>query len=351
MTSQTRQATLGGDTKVGGKQISAVLDEQDPEDLEILGWAVSFTIGNDFVVDRDWLEDRAEELGIPQYLLPNKTGKKRAFGRAANRLTREERSWDEHVDIDVSVYKEAHNEYHLEVTDRRYDDVTTSKIGKFVYDTDLDPSGMRARVGHPDLDRDSEVDVSKGSEFYELFKDYLNAFRDEMKLMRKSNLGEDIRTMLRGFFTRKSNSVKLRDGGAFYFAPITTEEVLYAMKELIEDINDEWKHAGFNAEVDPIEVINTAEKRDMVERRVKRKVEEQVGKALESAFEELDEEAVVDEVAQTVEDELESTDDFAETYNALLSVEIAVEDELEAWKEEVTEDKEELIEEVLEEDE
>lgn len=346
--SDAKQTTLEGDVKVGGKKISAMLDGQDAEDLEILGWTAIFTIGNDFVVDREWLEARATELGIPHRLLPRKTSKKRAFGRAANRLTRTARSWDEHEDVDVALHKESHKEYHLEVSDRRDGDVTTAKVGAFYWDTDLDPSGMRASVGHPNRDRDSNVDVSKGSEFYELFGDYLSAFSDEMSLMERSNLGEDIRTMIRGFMTRKSSSVKLRDGGAVYFCPITTEEVVQAMKQLIADINDEWKTGGFEAEINLIEVINTEEKRDMVEKRARKRVESKVEKIIEDALDELDEDVVVDEIVGSVEEQLQDVEGFADTYNALLDVEIAVEEEIEGWKNRVTDDQKELIEGVLE---
>lgn len=341
-----RQKTLDGNVQVGGKEIGAVLDDQDPEELEFLGWTVFFTIGNDFVVDRDWLEARAGELGIPQKLLPRPTSKKRAFGRAMNRLCADEHSWDAHKDVEISVHKEDHKEYHLEVTDRRDGDVDTAKIGAFFWDTDLDPSGMRAQVGHPEIDRESNVSVVKGSEFYELFRDYRKALSDEMMLMEQSNLGEDIRTMIRGYFTRKSNSVKLRDGGAVYFAPITTEEVVQAMKQLVDDINLKWKDDGFPARVDNIEVINTEEKRDMVESRVQARVKDQVGDALEQAFEEMDETEVIDEVVDTVEDRLAEVEDFAAEYNTLLDVEIGVEEVLEDWKSNVTDEKEELIEKV-----
>lgn len=347
--SETKQKTLDDNVKVGGKEIAAVLDEQDADELEILGWTVIFTVGNDFVVDREWLEARATELGIPHHLLPRQTSKKRAFGRAANRLTRTAHSWDEHEDdVQVSLHKESHKEYHVEVTDRRDGDVTATKVGGLFWDTDLDPSGMRAQVGHPERGTESDVDVTKGSEFYELFGDYLQAFKEEMDLMQRSNLGEDIRTMLRGFFTRKSASVKLRDGGAVYFAPVTTEEVVQAMKQLVRDLNDEWKNSGFEAEVNTIEVINTEEKREMVEKRARKRVEEQVGKAMEEALDQLDESDVIDEVVDSVEENLEDVEGFADTYNALLDVEIAVEDELEGWKNRVTEEQEELIDAVLE---
>lgn len=348
--SETRQQTLDGDVKVGGKKISAVLDDRDPEDLEILGWISIFTIGNDFVVDREWLEERAKELGIPKSILPNKTGKKRAYGRAANRLCSKPRSWDaDEPDVKVSVHKEAHNEYHLEVTDRRDDDVTTSKIGAFHYDTDLDPSGMRAKVGHPNHDRKANVDVTKGSEWYELFSDYLTAFGEEMRLMENSNLGEDIRTMLRGYFMRKSNSMKHRDGGAVYFAPVTTEEVVQALKTLINDIDREWKDSGFRCELNTIEVINTEEKRNMVRRRAEDRVESKVTQAMEEAFDALDEDKVVDDIVATVEERLGDVGDFAAEYNVLLDTEIAVEERLEEWKDDVTEDQRKIVEKVMEE--
>lgn len=348
--SETKQKTLDDNVKVGGKEIAAVLDEQDADELEILGWTVIFTVGNDFVVDREWLEARATELGIPHHLLPRQTSKKRAFGRAANRLTRTAHSWDEHEDdVQVSLHKESHKEYHVEVTDRRDGDVTATKVGGLFWDTDLDPSGMRAQVGHPERGTESDVDVTKGSEFYELFGDYLQAFKEEMDLMQRSNLGEDIRTMIRGFATRKSESVKLRDGGAVYFCPVTTEEVIMAMKTLLEDLNSEWKNSGFECAIDTIEVINTEEKRDMVEKRARKRVRSRVEDVIGDALDQLNEEDVIDEVVGSVEDELEDVESFADTYNALLNVEIAVEDELEDWKNRVTEEQEELIEGVLEE--
>jgi len=77
------QTTIDGSVHVGETEIQAVTTESD---RDILGWIVPFTIGNDFVVPRDWLEARARDLNLSPNLLPSETSQKRAFTRAGGRI-------------------------------------------------------------------------------------------------------------------------------------------------------------------------------------------------------------------------------------------------------------------------
>ena len=65
------QTTLDGERKasvesvqVGGKEIQAVTGEQDVE--SVLGWITFYTIGPAYSVPRDWLEEKANEVGLPR---------------------------------------------------------------------------------------------------------------------------------------------------------------------------------------------------------------------------------------------------------------------------------------------
>lgn len=341
-----KQSTLGGDVKVGGEEIEAVPDN---EDLEILGWTAISTIGNDFVVPRDWLEATANDAGLDPELLPPETSRKRAYNRALSRLCDRPRSWDEKVDdIEVGLHEEAHDEYHIEVTDRRDDDVTTEKLGAIVFDYDKDPSKPVVRPGHPNPEKRCVYDLSDGTKWYKLWMDYVRAFGAEYDEMRASNLGRDLRAALTGWFTEESRSVKLRNGGAVYFAPITAEETVRAWKDLIEAAGEEHKSAreGYRTEVSLMKVQNAEEERETIERRAVQEIREDIEDLVEDAIEELDEGALVDELVGELGSEVDELDDFASEYNVLLDAEITIERYLNEWKDELEGDAEELIERV-----
>lgn len=328
------QADLEGTVKVGGHNITAVTDDSADE---LLGWIVPFTIGNDFIVDRDWLETRASDLGLSQAMLPRPVTPRRAFTRAGKRL--DDRYEQESSDdgVQVKLNKVAYEKrYEIEVHDRRpEDDFDGTLLGAVEFDTETDDLRMRANVSRA------------ADEMWGLWEDVKGDFRDEWNLMQASNTGEDVRGMLRGFFKRRSTSVKFRAGGGVYFAPQATGDVVQRLDTLMDDIDREWKKAGFPCEMDVIEVQDADDKRSMVEEKVRRDLERQVREYVQDALEELDEGEVAQEVSDELETSLEDVEDFAQQYNALLDAKMTVREYLQEWKEDTAGDAEQMVDDVL----
>jgi len=329
----TAQKTIEGSTHVGGQEIQAVTTE---DDRDILGWIVPFTIGNDFVVPRDWLEQRARELNLSPNVLPSPTSEKRAFTRAGGRVDgRQVAEIEKKENVDLHLEKVRYKRiYHLEVHDRREE-------GEF----DGEVIGV---LKFEDDELDVRPKVTPEHEMWDAWNAYVGAFKDEFDLMANSNLGEDIRHMITNLFQSRSWSVKFRAGGGVYFAPPAIEGVVKAIDQLITDIDREHKKAGFPCELDTIEVAATSEKKSMVEEKVARNLEEQVADIIEDAFDEIaDDDTLVDDVVDDVENELDDVDDFTSQYNALLDAEMTVREHLEEWQAQATGEAQELVDELL----
>jgi len=216
----TAQKTIEGSTHVGGQEIQAVTTE---DDRDILGWIVPFTIGNDFVVPRDWLEQRARELNLSPNVLPSPTSEKRAFTRAGGRVDgRQVAEIEKKENVDLHLEKVRYKRiYHLEVHDRREE-------GEF----DGEVIGV---LKFEDDELDVRPKVTPEHEMWDAWNAYVGAFKDEFDLMANSNLGEDIRHMMTNLFQSRSWSVKFRAGGGVYFAPPAIEGVVKAIDQLITD--------------------------------------------------------------------------------------------------------------------
>lgn len=313
---------------ISGHEIQAVTDG---EVENLLGATIVYVIGPDFTVDRGWLEGRAGELGIAPDVLPSETSPKRAFTRAADRVTDYSLGDARHPDVSVETTRQDYNTFEFELIDRRPDDSVTHEIvGEFEY---VDGSPVHQT-------RTEEAD------YVETFAKYASQFQDEWELQKESNTGGDIRRMIREFIKRPDTAgVKMRDAGAVYFVPRSSLDEMLKLKELVEEINTSWKTSGFEAAVDTIEVIDSADKRDMVERKVRRTMDDIVESALDAAFDELDEETAAQDVVSEVGADLVRAENVAVEHNALLDVELSVEEVLESWKDDVSgEQKEELVE-------
>lgn len=332
----SKQTTIDGTTMVGGTDIEAVTGD---DDREILGWIVPFTIGNDFVVPRDWLENRASDLGLSPRLLPSDVSDKRAFTRAGNRVDdRMVAAMEKGENVEINLEKVKYKRiFHVEVHDRRDEERFDGElIGVIRFDTE-----------HGEPDYQPRVDPSH--EMYETWEEYRYEFEEEYQLMRNSNLGEDIRHMIVKFFRSRSRSVKFRAGGGVYFAPVASEAVVKSLDQLVTEIDREHKKSGFPCELDTIEVADSDEKRSMVEEKVRRNLEQQVSDLVEDAIDELaDEDVFVDELIGDLESELDDVEGFANQYNALLDAEMTVREYLEEWRDTVTGEAEEMVEGVLE---
>lgn len=333
----SEQTDLEGSVKVGGTEIEAV---QDDTNREILGWIVPFTIGNDFVVPRMWLEARARELNLSPNLLPSRTSRKQAFTRAGTYVERRdvaEIELDGDVEIHLDKVKYEYT-YRVEVHDRRDENEFEGELlGTLDYDAERETV-----VPSPSIGQEHEM--------WRAWNSYIDEFRDEWDVQRESHLGSDIRSMIVRFFQRRSQSVKFRAGGGVYFAPAAAGDVVQALDQLVSDIDQEHKKAGFPCELDSIEVADSDEKKSMVEEKVRRDLEEQVSDLLEDAFDDLaDEDTLVDDLLGEVEAELDDVEGFADQYNALLDAEMTVREYLEQWRQQVTGEAEDLVEQVLDE--
>lgn len=333
--SDAEQMQIDGTITVGTTEVHAVTDDADRDEV---GWVISSTIGNDFVVPYDELQEQASNIGLSHALLCDPPSEKKAFTRAGTYVDRRDvADVESHEDVEVALHKEPYeHRYEVELHDRREENEFDGKmLGVIWYESD---HGLR---GRPQVDPNDE--------FWDAWNAYVDEFRTEWELQQESVLGKDIRSMIVRFFKHKSKSVKFRAGGGVYFVPVAAEPVVRALDELVSWVNVEHKDAGFPCEFDMIEVADTEEKRSMVEDKVRRNLEEQVSDMIEESVEELAEEteATVSEMFDELKEDLADAEDFAERYNALLDADMAVSDILEDWKSKLSGEAEELVDEAL----
>ena len=324
------------DVQVGGRDISMVTDGQEIE--SVLGWTVIYTIGPAFTVDRAWLEDRAEELGIPSGMLPSPVSPKRAHTRASTLLPDVNRLPDEvtslvpaDVELNTQRAKNDNNVFHLEITDRRGEKITATEIGDLIYEN----GEVFTRA------------TTKNPEYIEWFQTISEEFNALYEKHLRSNMGKDVRKMVRGFCKEHSTAVKMRDAGAVYFVPAQYQKELNALKTLIDDINTHWKDMGYDATIDTIEVIDSPAKREMVERKVRKALSETVEGLVEDALDSFDEEKAANEVVSGLGKELAQVENLAVEHNTLLNAEMSVKSALASWKDQVKSDEEQLIDELV----
>ncbi len=313
---------------VAGTQVTAVTDENI---TDILGWTVVYTIGPRFTVDRTWLEEAAGRLGLDPDLLPAQTTERRAWSRACKRADRTDLSDARHALVDVETNRDEDDSsvFHLEVVDRRPDDsIVHESVARFEYDSGSLITSVTTSV--PD--------------YVELASEYASHTQELFELHKQSNTGADLRRAIREFVKKTDTAgVKMRDAGAVYFVPRQAGNDLLAFKELMQEVDETWKTSGFECAVDTIEVVDSADKREMVERKVRHTLDSVVESALESAFEELDEETAAQDVVSEVGSDLVRAENVALEHNALLDVELSVEETIESWKDRVVDEQKEAL--------
>jgi len=313
---------------VGGTEVTAVTSDSM---TDILGWTVVYTIGPRFTVDRTWLEEAAGRVGLDVSLLPTETTDRRAWSRACKRADRTDLNDARHPQVDVETNRDEDDSsvFNLEVVDRRPDDdIVHEEVAQFEYDS----GSLFTTV------------TTATPEYVELASEYTSHTQELFELHKQSNTGADLRRAIREFVKATDTAgVKMRDAGAVYFVPRQAGDDLLAFKELMEEVDETWKTSGFECAVDTIEVIDSADKRDMVERKVRRTLDTVVESALESAFEELDEETAAQDVVSEVGSDLVRAENVAVEHNALLDVELSVEETIESWKDRVVDEQKEAL--------
>lgn len=375
-----RDFELEENRDVGPQPIRAVVSDDAVDESgevdEYIGFTMFSTIGEEWMVPRDELLTRMDELGLPvwlpdrgpesespkEYMAPPKVTPKRAFNRVRKYMigAHNETQEIDGQEYEFEVSKVDNDEFHLHVStflspeelvqiddlaeQPDYGEERQRTLGVFVY-ADEDVPGMQ---DHPKIEEDDPMWdqwLMWKDEAHRLFGDHLT-----------SHIGKDIQKMMYKYTHYWTRSIKMREGGAVYFVPSKHEESLDALKRLVDSLN-EFKDRGHPARINRITTVNAAEERQMVENRAREQAREKAEDALEAAIEgyeaglEADEENLVDSLIDELRDDLADHLDFAGEYEALLDCEIAIESVVDEWKNErnLKGEKEHIVETALEE--
>lgn len=362
---------IESDVSVNGASITAIVDGEEQEEVDIIGHLISYTIGSDFVVPREWLKHRMAELGLTisipggaqELMLPPKVTPKRAFNRVRDRLIPEiapshpdfHRDGEREVNGRVTQFeskKATNDEWH--VTAEAYftaKELNSGAEGETYEDGEFRQTTLG--VFRYQKEHDALVTVPKVDEDDSLWSTWEIVAQEALRMfheMQESHIGRDIQKMLNRFTHHWTTSLKVRDGGAVYFVPSVYDAEVRALKTLIDEINEEYKDRGRDCELLRIAVTDSEEERKQIEEKARKHVEGQAEDALEIAFETLSEDdSVVEDIAEELQDRLEGLDEFAGDYNALLSAKLSAQEVLRERMSDLEGEKEELVQQVLEE--
>lgn len=357
------------DVAVGGSSITAIVDGEEQDDVEIIGHLISYTIGSDFVVPREWLKGRMEELDLyidlpgeeRKLMIPPKVTPKRAFNRTRDRLVdgvanshpefysdgkREMELMGSERVVQFESKKATRDEWHItaeaffkaEELGAEYDDGEFRQVTVGVFRYNKENEGI---LGVPKVD---EEDNLWGS--WELFAKEANKMFAEHQ---NSHVGRDIQKMLNRYTHHWTDTIKVRDGGAVYFVPAGYDDSVRALKTLIDEIDEQYKHRGRDCEILRISVTDSEEERKQIEEKARKHVEEQAEAAMNAAFEALTEdESVADDIAEELEGRLEGLDGFADDYNALLNARLSAQEVLRDRLDSLKGEKEKVVKKALE---
>jgi len=310
---------IDGDVQADGQNLMGISGAENPEDVEVVGQAIWYTIGSDFVIatdedagetGREWLLRRMDELGLPEFMAPPKVSAKGAFTRTRDHLVTP-RNDEQEIDgqtIEFETKRADRDTWHLLANayftadqlgqeDGEWKQVT---VGVFRY---MDEHGAVATV--PKIDRDDRM-----WDAWEYFAKRGVALHDEMQ---DSHIGRDVQKMMNRFTHDWTHTIKFRDGGAVYFVPAQYSKTLDALKTLIEEIDVRFKTHGRDCELQRIPVVNDDERREMVESRARDHLEARVQDALDAAMDSVREnnEELTAEILETAQEQIADGDGFA----------------------------------------
>lgn len=317
---------------------------------EALGYATWYTIGSDFMLPREWLLSRMNDLDLPEWMAPTKVTPRSAFSRTREFLIIPELS---EAQIDGStVTFEAKSpsgksdtifvtaETFVSGGEDEEGDYRQIKLGTFHYNSEKKSISPR-----PNMDV-----LDEGTPMFNAWMQFQKRALELFETHQQGHTGRDIQKMVGRFVSHWTDTIKLRPGGAVYFVPATYESSLEAMKQIVEGCN-RYKDRGKEIRFDRVPVVDEEEEREMVERQARAWVEDEVESELSDAMETIadSEEEVVEEVIDVVQDNLEEADDMTAQYNMLLDTKLDVQEHLEDWLDQVSGGVEEdLIEGVIE---
>ena len=334
---------LQGDADVNGQEILSVVGAEDAEDVEVVGQAIWYTIGSDFVVStddsaeetgREWLLRRMEELELPAWMAPPEVTPKGAFTRTRDFLVTPQND-DTEIGgrtVEFETKRATHDTWHILANTYFTADELNQDDGEW---RQVTVGVVRYMKDHesvatiPKIDRDDAM--------WDAWE-YFAARAVEMhETMQVSHIGRDIQKLLHRFTHEWTHTVKFRDGGAVYFVPAQYEAELDALKTLVEELGVEFKTHGKDCELKRLPVVNDDERRRMVRERAETWLDERVDAAIEAGLSEFETEMdeLSDDVIEAAKDELGESDEFANQYNALLDLRLSVEDVIDARRAEV----------------
>lgn len=335
--------TLQGDAEVNGQELLSVVGAEDAEDVEVVGQAVWYTIGSDFVIStgedaeetgREWLLRRFDELGLPEWMAPSKTTAKGAFTRTRDFLVTPQND-EMNIggrQVEFETKRATHDSWHilanayftadeLDADDGEWRQVTVG-VCRYMHDHE-------SVATIPKIDRDDAM--------WEAWEYFAQRAVDMHEEMQDAHVGRDIQKLMNRFTHDWTHTVKFRDGGAVYFVPAQYEDALDALKTIIGEINGRFKTHGRDCELKRLPVVNDEERRRMVQERAEKNIEERVDDALDAALDAFEDEndELTEEIIEVANDELGDSDEFAAQYNALLDLRLSVQDVLAEYRDDV----------------
>lgn len=355
---------LASNVEVEGEQLEGFIgEEEDLEELEVLGFATMSTVG-EVTVPRDWLIPRMQELGIPEFMHPNEPRPSSAYKRALkeHRLFQtDERVVNGHR-VQHEVNSGEGNTYHIlsnvyipaeQVAEEDDIDVEPDEDGRLI-DPDgeeVDGEWRQVQLGKTKYDEGQMVVIDSIGEEHPLYEEWSRLKSRALGLfdeLQESHVGYDFQVLTYHLRKHWTNSVPLRDGGAVAFIPGTprVSETLEALHTLFSEIDTEFKDTGAKIEVNTIPVLDTQSQRQMVERRAEEEVDDLAASLVDEAREKIQEDMPVSEIAEEIQSELSEADDFATQYNSLLDAELSARRKIEEWMDEFDDDLRQVLAEV-----
>lgn len=333
------------------RKLSGVYGE-NLEDAEVLGRAMMFTVG-DVLVPSDWLEERCDDLGIPEKLIPSPVRPSSSYKRAMARLLDHANAHLLEVEgrrVELDLRRGDNNVRHLYASVQFSEAETGQEGGKYVthrlgwFNYDVDSQKM---THHQDDDCPEALDKT--------WKRLVGMAQGLKKKMANHHTGQDLRLMIHYFRNDYTGNeldvVSLRDGGAVYFIPEGhLTDVVDRMAALFREIDAKFKEGGKHMGIHTLEVIDTEEKREWVRSRVAVALEGLVDDVVEEAFEAFDDDdEAVDEIVRTLGENIGQASNSIEQYNRALESKLKVEEILQRRAESLKEGdaKKELIDKVL----
>lgn len=333
---------------------------EDTSDMEILGYGVMYTVGADWncIVPRDWLLDRINDLGIPQWIAPSKVAPHYAYDRAIKRMRED---WDGEFSVEAPRLDnpDVQEDHRVTVDLKKGDGNRIWHVrGEVFFDEEesAQEGGTwdQHNLGHLMYDTETSSLIARKAEgldeddlLYSVWMNVVNVAEMWHDEMQEVHIAQDIRKMMY-LSTRDYTNTVIQLRRSVYLFPAGMGDFVEKMATLYSEINEKFKETGEPVAVRTFEVLNTDDKQDWVQHKVSETLEDQVDDILEEAWEQFDEGEAADQVVKIIKQNLSGSADTAETYNALLEAEIDIEQALENQKTNLADDeKEDIVDRVL----